>query len=98
MQMTGDLAEPVAAVVGLAQLRTNGRKSRDEAAHGPTGTESASREGQNKTPGPLAHAGGFNLINLAERMRFELTVPLLAHTLSKRAPSTTRPPLHDTLV
>jgi hypothetical protein len=30
---------------------------------------------------------------LAERTGFEPAVPLLAHTLSKRAPSTTRPSL-----
>ena len=71
VQMTGDLAEPVAAVAGLAQLGTNGRKSRDEAAHGPTKAGNGSREGQNKTPGQLARAGGFNLINLAEREGFE---------------------------
>ena len=32
-------------------------------------------------------------ISMAERTGFEPAVPLLAHTLSKRAPSTTRPPL-----
>ena len=71
VHMTGDLAEPVAAVVGLAQLGTNRRKSRDETAHGPTKAVSGSREGQNKTPGPLTRAGGFNLINLAEPVGFE---------------------------
>ena len=35
---------------------------------------------------------------LAERTGFEPAVPLLAHTLSKRAPSTTRPPLHTLLI
>ena len=30
---------------------------------------------------------------MAERQGFEPWVPLTAHTLSKRAPSTTRPPL-----
>ena len=98
VQMTGELAEPVAAVAGLAQLGTNGRKSRNVATHSPTGAENGGNgrpEEQNKTPGQLALAGGFNLMNLAERMRFELTVQLPAHTLSKRAPSTTRPPLHS---
>ena len=33
------------------------------------------------------------VILLAERTGFEPAVPSLAHTLSKRAPSTTRPPL-----
>lgn len=50
VQMAGQLAEPVAAVAGLAQLGTNGRKSRDVAAHAPTGAENAHPEGQNKTP------------------------------------------------
>ena len=33
-------------------------------------------------------------LNLAERMGFEPMKGLLLYTLSKRAPSTTRPPLH----
>ena len=87
---TGELAEPVAAVVGLAQLGTNGRKSRDEAAHGPTKAASGSREGQNKTPGPLTRAGGFNLINLAEPVGFEPTVGSHPHNFSRVAPSAAR--------
>ena len=73
--MTGELAEPVAAVVGLAQLGTNGRKSRDVAAYSPTEAENGSSkpEGQNKTPGQLALAGGFNVTNLAETVGFEPT-------------------------
>ena len=34
-------------------------------------------------------------IKLAERMGFEPMKELLLYTLSKRAPSTTRPPLHN---
>jgi site-specific DNA recombinase len=71
VHMTGDLAEPVAAVAGLAQLGTNGWKSRDEATHGRTAAGSGKSEGQNKTPGQLAAAGGFNLTNLAEPVGFE---------------------------
>ena len=35
---------------------------------------------------------------LAEKKGFEPSVRLPAHTLSKRAPSTTRPPLHGTTI
>ncbi len=35
---------------------------------------------------------------MAERTGFEPAVPLLAHTLSKRAPSTTRPPLRALII
>ena len=72
VEMTGELAEPVAAVAGLAQLGTSGRKSRDVAAHSPTVAENGSRRGQNKTPGQLSLAGGFNVTNLAEPVGFEL--------------------------
>ncbi len=94
VQMTGDLAEPVAAVAGLAQLGTKGRKSRDVAAHGPTAGGDGSKAAQNETPGQLALAGGFNVTNLAERARFELAVPLLTRQFSRLFPSTTRAPLH----
>ncbi len=69
VQMAGELAQPVAAVTGLAQLGTNGRKGREGASHGATGPESqvtTNRQGQNETPGQLALAGGFNLSHLAE--------------------------------
>ncbi len=78
VRMTGDLAEPVAAVAGLAQLGTNGRKSRDVAAHGLTRAENGGNgnpNGQNETPGQLALAGGFNVTNLAEGEGFEPSVP-----------------------
>lgn len=71
VEMTGELAEPVAAVAGLAQLGTSGRKSRDVAAHSPTVAENGSRRGQNKTPGQLIAAGGFNVTNLAVPVGFE---------------------------
>jgi site-specific DNA recombinase len=74
VHMTGDLAEPVAAVAGLAQLGAGGRKSRDVAKHGPTGAKSGSKsnpKGQNETPGQLSLAGGFNVTNLAEPVGFE---------------------------
>ena len=86
VQMAGELAEPVAAVAGLAQLGTNGRKSRDMATHGPTGAEKgdmASPGGQNKTPGQLALAGGFNVTNLAEPVGFEPTEGLRPLHLSR---------------
>ena len=89
VQMAGELAEPVAAVAGLAQLGTNGRKSRDVAAHGPTGARSDGKSnpaGQNETPGQLALAGGFNVTNLAVPVGFEPTVAVKPHTLSRRAP------------
>ena len=35
---------------------------------------------------------------MAERMGFEPMKELLLYTLSKRAPSTTRPPLHNTKI
>ncbi len=77
VEMAGELAEPVAAVTGLAQMGTNGRKARDRAGHGATWAESApkagTREGQNKTPGQLSLAGGFNVTNLAETVGFEPT-------------------------
>jgi hypothetical protein len=34
---------------------------------------------------------------MADRMRFELTVRVNVHTLSRRAPSTTRPPVRTAL-
>ncbi|CAN5399045.1 recombinase family protein [soil metagenome] len=71
VQMAGELAEPVAAVTGLAQLGTGGRKARDRAGHGPTGAENGTLSGQNETPGQLALAGGFNVTHLAERKGFE---------------------------
>ncbi len=86
VQMTGDLAEPVAAVAGLAQLGTNGRKSRDVATHGPTRARNdgnGSPERQNKTPGQLALAGGFNVTNLAETVGFEPTEGLPPLHLSR---------------
>ena len=73
VEMTGELAEPVAAVAGLAQLGTNERKSRDVATHAPTGAGNDSQEGQNETPGQLALAGGSNLTHLAEPVGFEPT-------------------------
>lgn len=36
------------------------------------GATHSRREGQNRTSGPLARAGGFNLDYLAEPVRFEL--------------------------
>ena len=90
VEMTGELAEPVAAVAGLAQLGTSGRKSRDVAAHSPTVAENGSRRGQNKTPGQLALAGGFNLMNLAEPVGFEPTVGSHPHNFSRVAPSAAR--------
>ncbi len=90
VDMTGDLAELVAAVAGLAQLGTNGRKSRDVATHGPTGAENGSPEGQNETPGQLARAGGFNVTNLAEPVGFEPTVGSHPHNFSRVAPSAAR--------
>jgi site-specific DNA recombinase len=90
VELAGELAEPVAAVTGLAQLGTNGRKSRDKAGHGATGAENeaeaGAHKGQNETPGQLALAGGFNVTNLAERARFELAVPLLARQFSRLFP------------
>ena len=71
VEMAGELGEPVAAVAGLAQLGTNGRKSRDVAAHSPTRAENGSPEGQNKTLGQLALAGGFTLTDSAETEGFE---------------------------
>ena len=68
VHMTGDLAESVAAVAGLAQLGTNGRKSRDVATHAATEAQNdgnSNPEGQNETPRQLALAGGFNVTNLA---------------------------------
>ena len=45
---------------------------------------------------PEPPVGGFG--RLAERMRFELTIRFPVYTLSRRAPSTTRPPLqHEPL-
>jgi hypothetical protein len=69
VEMTGELAEPVAAVAGLAQLGANGRKGRDEATHSPTEDENRHPEGQNRTSGQLSLAGGFNLTNLAGSLR-----------------------------
>lgn len=69
VQMTGELAEPVAAVAGLAQLGTRGRKGRDVAAHSLTEAKNGGNgkpECQNETPGQLALAGGFNVTHLAE--------------------------------
>jgi site-specific DNA recombinase len=70
VDMTGELAEPVAAVSGFAQLGTGGRKDRDRAGHGATGAKNRP-DWQNKTPGQLALAGGFNVTNLAEPVGFE---------------------------
>jgi site-specific DNA recombinase len=79
IEMAGELAEPVAAVTGLAQLGTNGGKARLGAGHGVTGAEgeatAGAQKGQNKTPGQLSLAGGFNLTNLAERRGFEPRIP-----------------------
>jgi site-specific DNA recombinase len=74
-ETSGELTEPVAAVAELAQQGTSGRESRDVATHGPTGAKSANTEGQNKTPGQLFAAGGFNVTNLAEREGFEPSEP-----------------------
>ena len=90
VEMAGELAEPVAAVAGLAQLGTNGRKSRDVAPHSPTEAENGSPEGQNKTPAQLAAAGGFNLTNLAETVGFEPTDPVRGLDLSRAGDD--RPP------
>ncbi|TQO19698.1 DNA invertase Pin-like site-specific DNA recombinase [Rhodoglobus vestalii] len=86
IQMAGELAEPVAAVTGMGQLGTNGRKARDSAGYGPTGAKNGSTCGsgrQNETPGQLALSGGFNVTNLAETERFELSVPLRVLHLSR---------------
>ncbi|MEO7015782.1 MAG: recombinase family protein [Leifsonia sp.] len=76
VQMAGELAEPVAAVTGMALLGTSGRKASDRAGHGATGAKNGPRAGaqeeQNKTPGKLALAGGFNVTNLAVPVGFEL--------------------------
>jgi site-specific DNA recombinase len=90
VEMTGELAEPVAPVAGLAQLGTNGRKGRDEATHSPTEDENRHPEGQNRTSGQLSLAGGFNLTNLAEPVGFEPTVRFHAHNFSRVAPSAAR--------
>jgi hypothetical protein len=75
IEMAGELAEPVAAVTGLAQLGTDGRKARDSAGHGATGAKveppAGAQKGQNKPPGQLSLPGGFNLTNLAEPVGFE---------------------------
>jgi site-specific DNA recombinase len=79
VQMAGELAEPMAAVTGLAQLGTNGRKASDRARQGVTGgnvsLSAKPSEGQNETPGQLALAGGFNVTHLAERRGFEPRIP-----------------------
>ena len=90
VEMTGDLAEPMAIVAGLAQLGTNGRKSRDRAVHTPTGAENRKPKGQNETPRSLALAGGFNVTNLAEPVGFEPTVGSHPHNFSRVAPSAAR--------
>jgi hypothetical protein len=75
--MTGELAEPVATVSGLAQLGTSGRTAREKAGRAPTGRKDGATphapEGQNETPGQLSFAGGFNVTNLAETVGFEPT-------------------------
>ncbi|MGH7862601.1 MAG: hypothetical protein ACRENM_04970 [Candidatus Dormibacteraceae bacterium] len=80
VEIAGDLAEPVAAVTGLAQMGTGGRKACDEAGHGATGAEgkatASTQKGQNEPPGQLALGGGFNVTNLAERVGFEPTIGL----------------------
>ena len=81
--MTGELAEPVAAVAGLAQLATNARKGRDVAAQGTTEAENGKLERQNETPGQLALAGGFNVTNLAETEGFEPSEPVRVLHLSR---------------
>jgi site-specific DNA recombinase len=81
VEMAGELAQPVAAVSGLAQMGTHGRKARQNAGrgttqgHGGQATRNA-QEGQNETPGQLALAGGFNLDYLAEPVGFEPYFPL----------------------
>ena len=74
-ETTGELAEPVAAVAEMAQLAAPRAKSRDVAGHSTTGglveADPTSRRGQNKTPGQLALAGGFNWDCLAEPVGFE---------------------------
>jgi hypothetical protein len=61
VKMTGGLAQPVTAITGLAQLGTNGRKTRDTGRHSATEAElrgsASARTGQSKTPSELAPAG-----------------------------------------
>ena len=45
VEMTGELAEPVAAVTGLTQLCVGGRNARERAGRAATGGESAARAG-----------------------------------------------------
>ena len=80
VEVAGVLAEPVAAVTGLAQVGTSGRKTPDVASHGATQALSGDEAGQSETPGALSHSGGSNVNNLAEREGFEpskaFTLPL----------------------
>lgn len=74
VKVAGVLAEPVAAVTGLAQMGTSGRIGSDVASHGPTQAPTGNEAGQNETPGALSHSGGSNVNNLAVTVGFEPTV------------------------
>ena len=75
VEVSGVLAEPVAAVTGLAQVGTNGLKAPDAASRAATQALPGDEAGQSETPGSLSHSGGSNVNNLAEREGFEPSVP-----------------------
>ncbi len=86
VHMTGELAEPVAAVTRTAQLRTGGRTARDVAPHAATQAKNGATstpEGQNETPGQLSLAGGSNVTHLAETEGFEPSEPVRVLHLSR---------------
>lgn len=103
-QVTAELAAPVAAIVELAHEASLATNAHHTPTRGRTGVKAALRStepstaGHNRTPGALSLAGGSNVSQLAERTGFEPAIVLLLYTLSKRAPSTTRPSLLSLII
>ena len=81
-----------------ATMRKEARGELSAPASAVAQLENQLRASQKGTPSSFSLTEGSNVTNLAERTGFEPAVPLLAHTLSKRAPSTTRPSLRTSSI
>jgi site-specific DNA recombinase len=88
----GDIqAEPTALYADLVPLAR--KLAREAAQDGQTARRQGTCPQTNR--GPILRGHGLKSVQMAERVGFEPTIRSPAYTLSKRAPSATRPPLRN---